>query len=185
MSTAPDTAHAPRTRSVGWVFLSLARIAIGWVFLWAFLDKLLALGYSTGRDRETGEVSVLGERAWVNGAHVTEGYLANANGPLGEFFQGWADIRFFDWVFMIGLLGVGLALILGIGTRIAAVAATAMLLMMYLAAFDNTNNPFMDDHIIYSLAVIGIVWVELERQDIGLGTWWRKLSAVQSNRWLI
>ena len=57
--------------------------------------------------------------------------------------------------------------------------------MMYLAAFDNTNNPFMDDHIIYSLAVIGIVWVELERQDVGLGTWWRKLSAVQSNRWLI
>lgn len=171
--------------SLGWTALSITRIFIGWVFLWAFLDKLLALGFSTGRDRATGEVAVLGERAWVNGAHVTEGYLANASGPMGEFFQGWADVRFFDWVFMLGLLGVGLALILGIGTKIGAISAAAMLALMYLANFDNSNNPFMDDHIIYAVAGIGIAWVELERQAIGLGRWWRTLPIVQKNTWLV
>lgn len=188
MSTVSGSTESPsvaQKRSVGWVFLSLARIGIGFVFLWAFLDKLFGLGYGVCRSRETGEIDVMCDNAWVNGGHVTEGYLANASGPMGEFFQGWADIRFFDWVFMIGLLGVGLALILGIGTRIAALAATAMLVMMYLAAFDNSNNPFMDDHIIYSLAVIGIVWVEVSHQAIGLGSWWKRLDVVQKNRWLI
>lgn len=188
MAAQPATAKdAPvlGQSSIGWMFLSVTRIFIGWVFLWAFLDKLLALGYGTGRDRETGEVDVLGPRAWVNGAHVTEGYLGNASGPMGDFFQGWADVRFFDWVFMIGLLGIGLALILGIGTKIAAVSATAMLMLMYLANFDNANNPFMDDHIIYSTAALGIVWVELGRQDIGLGKWWRNLPIVKKNTWLV
>src|SRR6056297_898220 len=100
MSTtpAPEAAPARSRGSFGWAFLSLTRIAIGWVFLWAFLDKLFGLGHGVCRDRETGDISVMCDSAWVNGGHVTEGYLANASGPLGEFFQGWADIRFFDWV---------------------------------------------------------------------------------------
>lgn len=184
--------------SLGWKFLSLTRISIGFVFLWAFLDKLLALGFATGRNPETGEVDFLGERAWINGHHVTEGYLKSAAGEFGgepagvygEMFTGWGDFaigafRPLDWIFMIALLGVGLSLMLGIGTRVGALSATGLLLFMYLAHFDNTNNPFLDDHIVYSLAAIGIVWVELQRQDIGLGKWWRGLDIVQKNRWLI
>jgi len=184
--------------SLGWKFLSITRISIGFVFLWAFLDKMFALGFATGRDPETGAVDYFGDSAWFNGNNVTEGYLKSAAGEFGgepvgaygELFTGWGDFaigsfRPLDWIFMIALLGVGLALMLGIGTRVGAVSATGLLLFMYIAHFDNTNNPILDDHIVYSLAAIGIVWVELQRQDIGLGKWWRSLDVVQKNRWLI
>ncbi len=54
MSTDTMDAPAPSAPAltghrVGWIFLSLTRIAIGFIFLWAFLDKLLGLGYSTCR----------------------------------------------------------------------------------------------------------------------------------------
>ncbi|MGI8626498.1 MAG: hypothetical protein ACR2J5_08015 [Geodermatophilaceae bacterium] len=69
----PDFVHpeliAPDSRS-GKTFRYLAaaaRLSIGWVFLWAFLDKLLALGFSTGRDGETGIVDRFGDAAWING----------------------------------------------------------------------------------------------------------------------
>jgi thiosulfate dehydrogenase [quinone] large subunit len=184
-----DVSTATETK-IGWTFLSLTRIAIGFVFLWAFLDKLLALGYSTGRDKETGAVDFLGEKAWVNGNHVTEGYLGSSSGPLGDFFAGLGEQRWTDWAFMIGLAGIGLALMLGIGTKIGAWSGMAMLMMMYVThawpgAVDPGTNPFLDDHIIYSLAGVGIVYVELKYQAIGLGRWWRKLDIVKKNGWLV
>ncbi|MDN4481383.1 DoxX family protein [Demequina muriae] len=173
----------------GWIFLSLTRIAIGWIFLWAFLDKLFGLGFSTCR-QDDGSIQVMCERAWLEGGAVTEGYLASSSGPFADFFIGLADQRWTDWGFMIGLAGVGLALILGIGTRIAAVAGSLLLAMMYVShawpnAGGNANNPFMDDHILQILAIIAIVLLERTWQAVGLGNWWRKLSIVQKNRWLV
>ncbi|PKQ14445.1 MAG: hypothetical protein CVT68_11840, partial [Actinobacteria bacterium HGW-Actinobacteria-8] len=63
VSTAKDS-------KLGWSFLSLTRISLGFVFLWAFLDKLLALGFATGKDGETGVVDYLGPKAWISGGHV-------------------------------------------------------------------------------------------------------------------
>lgn len=181
VSTAKDS-------KFGWVFLSLTRIALGFVFLWAFFDKLLALGYATGRDSETGVVDYFGPKAWINGGHVTEGYLVyggNPDSPFHEFFVNLGDERWTDWPFMIGLLGIGVALMLGIGTKIGAWSAAAMLIFMYLTQMLPANNPILDDHIVYALAGIGIVYVELRYQAIGIGGWWRKLSIVQKNKWLV
>ena len=189
-----------KTVAFGRKFLSLTRIGIGFVFLWAFLDKLFALGFHTGRNDETGAVDYLGESSWLQGFHVTEGYLKSAAGefggdPSGLFgsgilFKGWGDFaigafRPLDWLFMLGLLGVGVALMLGIGTRIAAWSAVGLLGLMYLAHFDNTNNPFLDDHIVYALAAVGIVYVEMDKQAFGLAKWWRGLDLVKKNPWLV
>jgi thiosulfate dehydrogenase [quinone] large subunit len=183
-----DTQTAGESK-VGWSFLSLTRISIGFIFLWAFLDKLIGLGFATCR-QEDNSVEIMCERAWLSGGAVTKGYLGSSSGPLADLFITLSDQRWTDWAFMIGLAGVGLALMLGIGTRIAMLAGVALLLMMYVShawpgAGGNTNNPFMDDHIIYSLAMIGIVLVELRRQAIGLGAWWRSLAVVQKNSWLV
>jgi thiosulfate dehydrogenase [quinone] large subunit len=178
--------------------LSLARIGIGFVFFWAFIDKLFALGFATGRDKETGAVDYFGDAAWINGGHITEGYLKSAAGEFGgepagvygELFKGWGDFsigafRPLDWLFMLGLAGVGIALMAGIGTKLGAWSAVGLLALMYIAHFDNSNNPVLDDHVVYSFAAVGIVYTELKYQAIGLGGWWRKLPIVQKNNWLV
>ncbi|WP_296666146.1 hypothetical protein [Demequina sp.] len=198
-NTAMTTEGSVKTgSSLGWAFLSLTRISIGFVFLWAFFDKLLGLGYATCRDAETGTVDFMCDSAWLQGGHVTEGYLKSAAGEFGgepagvygEMFKGWGDFaigsfRPLDWVFMLALAGVGFAFMLGIGTKVGAWSAVGLLLMMYVAHFDNTNNPIIDDHIVYALASVGIVYVELQRQSIGLGRSWRSLPIVKKNSWLV
>ena len=61
-------------------------------------------------------------------------------GPLADFYTGLAGNAIVDWVFMLGLLGIGVALILGIGMRIAAVSGAAMLIMMWSAVLPPANN---------------------------------------------
>jgi len=169
---------------VGWVFLSLTRIAIGFIFLWAFFDKLFGLGFSTCRDPETGTITVMCDSAWLKGAAVTEGYLNSSSGPFADFFKGLADERWTDWIFMAGLLGIGFALCFGVGTKVALFVTPLMLALMYISHSwpnqgGNTTNPFVDDHVIEALAVIGIVLVELGHQSIGFGEWWKRKVGVK------
>jgi len=186
---APTEAPALTGHKVGWVFLSLTRIAVGFVFLWAFFDKLLGLGFSTCRtvaEDGTFTVDAFCDKAWVNGGHVTEGYLVyggNVNSPFHDFFVSLGAQRWTDWIFMIGLLGIGLALMLGIGTKIGAISGTLMLVFMYMTQMWPATNPILDEHLVYSLAIIGIVWVELGHQSIGFGKPWRKL--VGEKTWLV
>ena len=197
-ATAEVEASAATGSKLGYTFLSLTRISIGLVFLWAFFDKLIGLGFHTCRNAETNAIELLCDASWLKGGHVTEGYLKSAAGEFGgepagaagQVFKGWGDFaiggfRPLDWVFMLALLGVGVALTLGIGTKIAAWSAVGLLGMMYVAHFDNTNHPFIDEHITYALASVGIVYVELQRQALGLGNRYRKVGLVQRHNWLV
>ncbi len=61
---------------------ALLRISLGLVFLWSFLDKLLALGFATGRN-DDGSVDLLGPAAWINGGSPTSGFLLHGtDGPM-------------------------------------------------------------------------------------------------------
>ena len=188
-----DTMDAPATSApaltghrVGWVFLSLTRIAIGFVFLWAFLDKTFGLGFSTCRTTaEDGSytIEVMCDKAWLNGARMTEGYLGSSTGPFADFFKNLGTQAWTDWPYMLGLLGIGFALMFGVGTKIASITGPLMLLMMYVSHSwpgqgGNTTNPFIDDHLVQALAIIGIVWVELGHQSIGFGEWWKRKVGV-------
>jgi len=60
---------------------------------------------------------------------------------------------------------------------------------MYLAEWPfganaASNNPLVDYHIIYALALI-VVAVLLAGDTWGLGRQWRALSVVQQHRWLV
>ena len=95
--------------------LAALRIAFGLTFLWAFFDKLLALGYHTGYD-QAGTLDRFGPAAWIHGGSPTEGFLAfGADGPFKGFWNSLAGTAFADWAFMLGLLGIGVALTFGIG----------------------------------------------------------------------
>lgn len=190
-TTSTGDATVANGSKFGWAMLSVTRIALGFVFLWAFFDKLLGLGFSTCRkvaEDASFSIDAFCDKAWINGGHVTEGYLVyggNPNSPFNDFFVDLGGQRWTDWIFMVGLLGIGLALMLGIGTKIAAWSGAAMLVFMYLTQMLPSTNPVLDDHIVYALAVLGIVYVELQRQSVGFGKVWRKLAIVQKNKWLV
>ena len=158
--------------------LAVTRLALGWVFLWAFFDKLLALGFGTGRDPETGVVDRFGDAAWINGGSPTEGFLKfGADGPFKGFYNGIAGDAWTNWMFMGGLLAIGLALTLGVAMRIAAGAGALLLVMMWTAVLPPQNNPFMDDHLIYALVLV-VLALTSAGKTLGLGRLWEKIPLV-------
>lgn len=151
---------------------ALTRISLGLIFLWAFFDKLFGLGFSTCRDAKTDVVSTMCEKAWVNGGSPTEGFLKfAAKGPFEGFYNSLAGNGFIDILFMSGLLLIGFALVAGIGMKIATVSGAILLMMMWTAVLPPEHHPFLDDHIIYSLVLVGLLLVN-NRQKWGLRDWW-------------
>ncbi len=155
-----------------------ARLSIGFVFLWAFLDKLLALGYATGTDRDTGAIDRFGDAAWINGGSPTAGFLSGVKGPFQWLFEPMAGQAWADWLFMLGLLGIGVALMLGIGIRIAAVSGALLLVFMWLASLPLDNNPFMDDHLVYAVVLIGLAAAHAG-DVLGFGHRWARTDLVE------
>lgn len=155
------------TNKTKYVF-GLLRMGMGWIFLWAFMDKLLGLGFST-----------LPVRAWTAGGSPTRGFLSSApHGPLAEFFQSLAGVALVDWLFMLGILFAGLALLSGIFVRLGGTAGILILLLMYLAVgLPPENNPFLDDHIIYILVILGLVFSNAG-DTLGFGKWWGQTAFV-------
>lgn len=160
------------------------RIGLGFIFLWAFFDKLFALGFSTGRNAQTDVVDRFGDAAWINGGSPTSGFLKNATkGPLADFYQSFAGAAWADWLFMIGLAGIGLALMLGIGMRIATVSGALLLVFMWSAALLPENNPIIDDHIIYALALFVLLFAGAGK-TFGFGKAWERIGFVQRYQFL-
>jgi thiosulfate dehydrogenase (quinone) large subunit len=177
---APAATETREHRAFRYV-AAITRISLGWVFLWAFLDKTFALGFATGRDAETNAVDYFGDAAWINGASPTEGFLTfGTKGPFADFYAGLAGNVVVDWLFMAALLGVGVALILGIGMRAAAAAGATLLIMMWTAVLPPENNPFMDDHIIYALVLVALALIGAGK-TLGLGNAWERIPFVRQH----
>lgn len=186
-TASPVPAFVPEAverEPLGARFWGVLRIALGWVFLWAFLDKLLGLGFATGRDAETGVVDRFGDAAWINGGSPTDGFLSqglHTRWFFEDFYSSFAGQAWVDWIYMLSMAGIGIALILGIATRLAAVAGIAWMLMFYTAsALWPANNPFLDDHLIYAIVLGGIAYVSAGRY-LGLGRRWERLPIVRRN----
>ena len=122
-------------------FWRTLRIAFGLTFLWAFLDKTFALGFHTGYD-QAGQLDRFGDAAWINGGSPTEGFLAfGADGPFKGFYNSIAGAAWADTLFMLGLLGIGLALTFGFGMRIATVAGVTMYVLMWTVVTASGEPP--------------------------------------------
>lgn len=158
--------------------LATLRLAMGFIFAWAFLDKLLALGFSTGR-LEGGGIDFFAKGgAWLNGGSPTRGFLSGSRGPLASMWQGIAGDTWVNWVFMGALLAMGVALLLGIGLRIAAVGGSVLLLSMWSVAMLPGGNPFVDSHIVYALVVV-VLALTAAGNTWGLGARWSRTRLVQ------
>lgn len=168
-STAPETIE----RKVGSSFVAnllvVLRLAFAWEFLWAFADKLFGFGFATPS-----------ERAWINGGSPTRGFLSNsASGPFESFYKGIAGATWADWLFMIGLFGIGAALLFGVGMRIAAATGALLMVLMWSVALPPETNPFLDDHLLYALVLI-LLAATYAGDRFGFGRWWSQTRLVRS-----
>lgn len=161
------------TYEKAWYMVAATRIVLGFYFLWAFFDKTFGLGFATSP-----------EKSWLSGNSPTSGYLggvAASGGPFADLFGSMAGNPFVDLLFMAGLLGIGAALVLGIGLRVAAVTGTILMLMMWMAALPLKNNPILDDHIVYAMAF----WIfALGARKWSLFDRWYEQPEVKRNPWL-
>ena len=167
------------TSTVGQKWAGVVRILLGFTFLWAFFDKTFGFGYAT-------------TKAWLFGTgdgNPTAGFLkfgVNPDGPFAGFYNNLAPSTpsgFMNWLFMGALLGAGVGLVLGIGMRISSIGASVLLLSMFLAvapwakyvdkggATVASNNPLLDEHIIYAATLMLLMVVSAGRYW-GLGRWW-------------
>ena len=163
--------------------LAVTRIAIGFIFLWAFLDKLVGWGYATQS-----------KGAWISGGSPTQGFLSHVDvGPFESTFKGMAGAGWADWLFMLGLLGIGVAVILGIGLRLSAITGSIMMILMWAAEWpldritsagepSMSTNPIVDYHIIDALVLI-VLAATYAGHTWGLGKAWERL--VRGTRWLL
>ena len=165
--TSATTTTAVTGTTVARYSFAGVRLLLAVEFLWAFGDKLFGWGLGTPADR-----------AWINGGSPTEGYLSGVEGPFAGFFGAMAGNPVIDWLFMLGLLGIGLALAFGIGMRLAAGTGALLMLMMWLASLPLENNPFVDYHLIDAVLLIGLA-AFLAGDTIGLGKQWARLPLVE------
>jgi len=159
--------------------LAALRLIVGWTFLWAFLDKAFALGFSTGRDPETGTVDRFGDAAWIHGGSPTFGFLKfGADGPFQSFYHSIAGTTWADWGFMLGLAAIGISLTLGIFMRLGTIGGVAMYVLMWTVVLPPENNPITDDHLLGAAAVLVLGLLSAGRY-VGLGRWWETIPFVR------
>lgn len=161
------------------------RLIVGCVFLWAFLDKAFGWGYATPDGRD-----------WTAGGSPTKGFLSGVDaGPMESAFHSWAGDTWADWLFMLGLLGIGAALVAGVALRLAAAAGTVLMALMWAAAWppakhlsdgspSMSTNPLLDHHVVYAAVLIALA-VAYAGRTWGLGDIWERLPFVRRNRWLL
>jgi thiosulfate dehydrogenase [quinone] large subunit len=166
------TVDEPRSQIVRYL-LAAVRLALGWIFLWAFLDKTFGLGHDT-----------TSAKSWLNGGSPTKGFLGMAaKGPFTGLYHSLAGTAFADISFMVALLAIGGALILGIGMRLAAIGGVILTVMMWSVVLPPDSNPFMDDHLVYAL-VLPVLTLLGAGRTLGLGPVWDALPLVQRLPWL-
>jgi len=168
--------------------LAVLRIAFGVTFLWAFFDKLLALGFSTGavtneEGVRTGIDFLAKDGAWLNGGNPTQGFLAfgvPAHNPFKGTFESMAGDTWVNVLFMVGLLAIGATLISGIGMRIGTAAGALMYLLMYVASLPLENNPVFDYHLIGAISMV-VLALGYAGNTWGFGHTWSHTSLVRKN----
>ncbi|MBR9676093.1 hypothetical protein GOV05_03735 [Candidatus Woesearchaeota archaeon] len=183
----------------GLMVFALTRISIGLIFLWAFFDKLIGLGFTTCRG-ETG-IEIMCKSAWLKGGSPTFGFLNFASkGPFSDFYKDLTTGQFtimhdftinlpfvpvlVDWLFMIGLLGIGIGLIFGIAMNLSTYSGALMLFLMWTAVLPPEHHPFMDDHLIYALVLLAMNWIGNSTDKFSFAEKWKSLGIVQKHKWL-
>lgn len=138
------------------VFIFLLRIALGWLFFWAGITKV------------------------INPAWSAEGYLKGAKTFTG--FYGWLTqssmLPVVNFINEWGLVLLGISLILGIGVRLSSLLGTLLMILYYIPIlqfpYPNPHSFLVDEHIIYALLLLYLAAIQAGRAW-GLEVWCSRL----------
>jgi len=155
--------------------LALTRIALGWVFFWAFLDKTFGLGFYWYHDAQFGTDP---KNAWIQGNSPVQGFLqyGTVDKYFHDFFASIADSQVVAILYMVGLFGVGLTMLLGAGRKIGGVGGAILMVLMWLSELPLENNPFVDEHIIYALLLLVFAFTPHFGRKFSLANWWEGIA---------
>jgi thiosulfate dehydrogenase [quinone] large subunit len=164
-STEGDTFVVTHEYPAARVVLALARLTIGWMFLWAAIDRVFGLGYPTDEGMLSGGTPVIDR-------------LEESRGPLEGMFQWLADVPGIEWIAVVGLALVGLAVMLGVGFRAASTVGVVVAVLAFLAVLPPEANPVVDRHLVYAAVLAGMALANAG-EELGLGRWWSRRRFVQ------
>ena len=165
--SAPSEPRARTLRVPAMRALAVLRVMFGLTFLWAFLDKTFGLTYATSSSD-----------AWIDGGHPTFGYLQIATGPFEDMYKNIAGDAWADWLFMLGLLGIGVTLTLGIGMRVGAACGAAMYVLMWTVVLPPEQNPVLDEHLLGAVTMI-VLALTFAGETWGFGRMWSRMPLVR------
>ena len=156
------------------IVVTIIRFVLALQFLWAFFDKLLGLGHTTTP-----------EKAWISGGSPTVSFLTESSkGPFQTIFNAIGGKGVTDWLFMIGLFLIGMALILGIGMKIGTISGSVFMFLLWSAVLPKPGNIFQIDVHVVNILVLLILLFLKAGQVAGLGRWWTNTKLVKKLPWL-
>lgn len=132
--------------------VAMLRIGVGIIFLWAGLDKLIGSGPKGFSAAGFLSHATSGTLGWpfVTGTPA-EGTIFN---PTHDFWvslsQNAGAMQVVNFLVVFGEIGIGLALILGLFTRFAAIMGTLMMLLFFVAAWEFSDG-VVNQHLTYAL----------------------------------
>ena len=147
---------------------------MGLIFLWSFVDKVFGLNFATKI-----------EQAWLSGGSPTTGFLQfSVHGPFAGFYHSLVGIPMVDWLFMLGLLFVGISLTFGIFVKLGSLTGIIMLFLIYIAVgMPPVNHPFIDNHFVFILIMVGLILSD-SGDYFGFGKAWSCTTLVQKFKFL-
>lgn len=183
-AATPEASASTTTATAATVAFATTRLLLGFVFLWAFFDKAFGWGYATPA-----------AKSWVNGGSPTKGFLSGVSaGPMESVYHSWAGNGVIDWLFMLGLLGIGVGLVSGVALKLTAAAGTAMMAFMWMAEWPlaqhtsagaptMSSNPVVDYHVMFAAIMITLA-VSAAGAAYSLAGRWARLPLVSRHGWL-
>jgi thiosulfate dehydrogenase [quinone] large subunit len=171
----------------GAITLAAFRIALGLVYLWAFIAQGFGVTYSN-QESAPAEASADApadygwnfgydsSRGWISSGFQhspTESYVENnTHGPLAPVVQN-LPTGFIDFIWIFALAGLGIGLTFGIFSNIAGWGGFVLNIFIWLSTFPPSSNPLIDgEHVAFALSILLFMWLEASNYW-GFGRWWR------------
>ena len=155
------------------VFISTLRMIMGFIWLWAFLDKLIGLGFATAPSK-----------SWLAGNSPTTGFLKYGTKPESPFAPIFVELAKYatmiDPIYMAMLSFVGISLLTGVMVKFGSIVGIIFSLSIYFSIIPLANNPLIDEHILYVIIFLMLIFTNAGLYGWSLGRTFQKLPIVQN-----